>query len=41
MGLGLGFVNRVAERFDLHFSVSAVPGKGAEFALLLPVWADR
>jgi signal transduction histidine kinase len=39
MGLGLGFVSRVATRFGLPFTVDAEPGKGAEFALLLPVWA--
>jgi len=39
MGLGLGFVSRVATRFGLTFTVDAEPGKGAEFALLLPVWA--
>ncbi len=39
MGLGLGFVSRVANRFGLAFSVDAEPGKGAEFALLLPVWS--
>jgi signal transduction histidine kinase len=41
MGLGLGFVNRVAARFGLGFTVDAEPGKGAEFALLLPVWNGR
>jgi signal transduction histidine kinase len=40
LGLGLGFVNRVAERFGLSFSVTTEPGKGSEFALLLPA-ADR
>jgi two-component system, OmpR family, phosphate regulon sensor histidine kinase PhoR len=39
MGLGLGFVSRVANRFGLTFTVDAEPGKGAEFALLLPVWS--
>ena len=38
MGLGLGFVNRVADRFDLHFTIEAEVGAGADFALLLPVW---
>jgi signal transduction histidine kinase len=38
MGLGLGFVNRVADRFDLHFMIEAEAGEGADFALLLPVW---
>jgi signal transduction histidine kinase len=41
MGLGLGFVNRVAQRFGLGFSVDAEPGRGAEFALLLPVARER
>jgi PAS domain S-box-containing protein len=41
MGLGLGFVNRVAERFHLRLTVDAEPGKGAEFALYLPEWTDR
>jgi two-component system phosphate regulon sensor histidine kinase PhoR len=39
MGLGLGFVSRVATRFGLPFTVDAEPGKGAEFGLLLPVWS--
>jgi PAS domain S-box-containing protein len=39
MGLGLGFVNRVADRLDLHFTVEAEVGEGAEFSLLLPVWS--
>ena len=41
MGLGLGFVNRVAERFGLELSVAAEPGRGAEFALLLPEWPEE
>ena len=41
MGLGLGFVNRVANRFDLDFSIDAEPGRGAEFALLLPAWPEE
>jgi PAS domain S-box-containing protein len=41
MGLGLGFVNRVAARFGLQLTVDATPGEGAEFTLTLPVWADR
>ena len=41
MGLGLGFVNRVAERFDLEFGIEAEPGRGAEFALLLPAWPEE
>jgi signal transduction histidine kinase len=40
MGLGLGFVSRVADRFDLHLSIDSEPGNGAEFALLLPVLQD-
>jgi signal transduction histidine kinase len=40
LGLGLGFVNRVAERFGLAFTVETEPGKGSVFALLLPP-ADR
>ena len=41
MGLGLGFVNRVAQRFDLDLTIDAEPGRGAEFALLLPAWPDE
>ena len=41
MGLGLGFVNRVAERFGLELRVTAEPGRGAEFALLLPEWPEE
>jgi PAS domain S-box-containing protein len=41
MGLGLGFVNRVAERFGFELSVTAEPGQGAEFALLLPEWPEE
>ena len=36
LGLGLGFVSRVAERFGLGLSVDTQPGKGSEFTLLLP-----
>jgi signal transduction histidine kinase len=36
LGLGLGFVTRVAERFDLELSIDTQPGKGSEFALLVP-----
>jgi signal transduction histidine kinase len=36
LGLGLGFVSRVAARLDLPLSVQSEPGKGAEFSLLLP-----
>jgi PAS domain S-box-containing protein len=41
LGLGLGFVSRVAERFGVAFSVSTEPGKGSEFALVLPAATDR
>jgi len=41
MGLGLGFVNRVADRFGLDLTVHAEPGRGAEFALLLPAWPEK
>ena len=36
LGLGLGFVNRVVERFGLEITIETQPGKGSEFALLLP-----
>src|SRR5206468_12636430 len=36
LGLGLGFVSRVVERFGLELSVDTAPGKGSEFALRLP-----
>jgi signal transduction histidine kinase len=36
LGLGLGFVSRVAERFGLELSIDAQEGKGSEFALLVP-----
>jgi two-component system phosphate regulon sensor histidine kinase PhoR len=36
LGLGLGFVSRVAERFNLELTVDTQPGKGSEFALLVP-----
>jgi signal transduction histidine kinase len=36
LGLGLGFVSRVAERFGLDLSIDTQPGKGSEFALLVP-----
>src|SRR5206468_11421504 len=35
-GLGLGFVTRVAERFNLQLAIETHPGKGSEFALLVP-----
>jgi PAS domain S-box-containing protein len=41
LGLGLGFVNRVAERFGFELTVAAEPGRGAEFALLLPEWPEE
>jgi signal transduction histidine kinase len=41
LGLGLGFVSRVAARFGLPLSVESEPGKGSEFALLLPVASGR
>jgi two-component system phosphate regulon sensor histidine kinase PhoR len=41
MGLGLGFVNRVSERFGLDLTIDAEPGRGAEFALLLPAWPEE
>jgi PAS domain S-box-containing protein len=39
LGLGLGFVSRVASRFGLPFEVSTEPGRGSEFALMLPAAA--
>lgn len=36
LGLGLGFVSRVAERFGLELTIDTQPGKGSEFALLVP-----
>jgi signal transduction histidine kinase len=36
LGLGLGFVSRVVERFGLELEVASTPGQGSEFALLLP-----
>ena len=41
LGLGLGFVSRVAARFGLPLSVETEPGKGSEFALELPVATGR
>ncbi|MDQ1696597.1 MAG: hypothetical protein QOJ03_1950, partial [Frankiaceae bacterium] len=41
LGLGMGFVSRVAERFDLELSVETQPGKGSEFALRLPTAPAR
>jgi two-component system sensor histidine kinase VicK len=37
LGLGLGFVRRVCEQFDLGLHVSSTPGRGSEFGLDLPV----
>jgi signal transduction histidine kinase/HAMP domain-containing protein len=36
LGLGLGFVSRVAEQLGLRLTVSSSPGRGAEFAVDLP-----
>jgi signal transduction histidine kinase len=41
LGLGLGFVSRVAARFGLPLSVETEPGKGSEFALVLPAATGR
>jgi two-component system, OmpR family, phosphate regulon sensor histidine kinase PhoR len=42
MGLGLGFVSRVAERLGMRVQVSSRPGQGSEFALDVPtVHSDR
>ncbi|MBV9291570.1 MAG: HAMP domain-containing histidine kinase, partial [Frankiales bacterium] len=41
LGLGLGFVSRVAERFGLTLEVEAEPGKGSEFAVVVPAAPDR
>jgi signal transduction histidine kinase len=40
LGLGLGFVSRVAERFGLRLTVDTQPGKGSAFGLLLPAADD-
>jgi signal transduction histidine kinase len=40
LGLGLGFVSRVVDRFGLQMLVDAEPGKGSEFSLLLPAAPD-
>jgi PAS domain S-box-containing protein len=37
LGLGLGFVTRVAGQLGLGFHVASTPGRGSEFALDLPV----
>ncbi|HET6816235.1 MAG TPA: ATP-binding protein [Mycobacteriales bacterium] len=36
LGLGLGFVSRVVDRFGLQMLIDSEPGKGSEFSLLLP-----
>jgi signal transduction histidine kinase len=36
MGLGLGFVSRVAAQLGMRVQVSSTPGQGAEFALDVP-----
>jgi PAS domain S-box-containing protein len=36
LGLGLGFVSRVAVKFGLEIAIDTQPGKGSEFALLAP-----
>jgi two-component system, OmpR family, phosphate regulon sensor histidine kinase PhoR len=42
MGLGLGFVSRVAEQLGMRVQVSSRPGQGSEFALDVPtVHHDR
>ena len=41
LGLGLGFVSRVAERFGLEISIDTQQGKGSEFALLVPTSPSR
>jgi PAS domain S-box-containing protein len=40
LGLGLGFVTRVAEQLGLRLQVASSPGHGAEFSLDLPAAAD-
>ena len=37
LGLGLGFVSRVVDRFGLQMLIDSEPGKGSEFSLLLPI----
>jgi len=37
LGLGLGFVSRVVERFGLQMLIESEPGRGSDFALLLPI----
>jgi len=36
LGLGLGFVSRVANQFGLELTIETQEGKGSEFSLLLP-----
>jgi len=36
LGLGLGFVSRVANQFRLELAIETQPGKGSEFSLLVP-----
>jgi signal transduction histidine kinase len=40
-GLGLGFVRRVAVALGARLAVTSEPGKGAEFALIVPAVAPR
>jgi signal transduction histidine kinase len=41
MGLGLGFVTRVADALGLTLEVSSEPGKGSEFSIEVPATAER
>jgi signal transduction histidine kinase len=41
LGLGLSFVNRIAQVADLQLTVTSAPGKGAQFALDLPAAPAR
>jgi PAS domain S-box-containing protein len=41
MGLGLGFVTRVADALGLTLEVSSEPGKGSEFSIEVPTTAPR
>ncbi|HVS67635.1 MAG TPA: ATP-binding protein [Mycobacteriales bacterium] len=40
MGLGLGFVTRVADALGLTLEVSSEPGKGSDFAIEVPIAAQ-
>jgi PAS domain S-box-containing protein len=40
MGLGLGFVTRVADALGLTLEVSSEPGKGSDFAIEVPIAGD-